>query len=178
MAIAVAPGEAYYLPLRHSDWRGMQGELMIDSAGDRSATDAPDDRGLVSGGDDCPQPECPEAGSTVKNLPPLDSEEMKPLRDLLEDPAVRKTAQNSKYDVLVLRRAGVNLQGLDFDTMLASYVLDPGRRSHGLDVLALEFLEHSDPVVRGSLWQGQDPPCRLMNVRSRQPGIIRAKKRT
>jgi DNA polymerase-1 len=37
----------------------------------------------------------------------------------------------------------VNLVGLDFDTMLASYVLDPGRRSHGLDVLALEFLDHT-----------------------------------
>ena len=37
-----------------------------------------------------------------------------------------KTAQNAKYDMLVLRRAGVTLRGLDFDTMLASYVLDPG----------------------------------------------------
>src|SRR5678809_270637 len=68
---------------------------------------------------------------------------MKPLRDLLEDPSIKKTAHNAKYDVLVLRRAGVNLQGLEFDTMLASYVLDPGRRSHGLDLLALELLEHT-----------------------------------
>jgi DNA polymerase-1 len=45
--------------------------------------------------------------------------------------------------MLVLRRAGIDLKGLDFDTMLASYVLDPGRRSHGLDVLALEFLDYS-----------------------------------
>jgi DNA polymerase-1 len=37
----------------------------------------------------------------------------------------------------------VELRGLDFDTMVASYVLDPGRRSHGLDVLALEFLDHT-----------------------------------
>jgi DNA polymerase-1 len=79
----------------------------------------------------------------VKNLPPLESPEMAPLRELLEDPAIRKTAQNAKYDVLVLRRAGVTLRGLEFDTMLASYVLDPGRRSHGLDVLALEFLDHT-----------------------------------
>jgi DNA polymerase-1 len=34
------------------------------------------------------------------------------------------------------------VQGLEFDTMVASYVLDPGRRSHGLDLLALEFLDH------------------------------------
>ena len=155
IAIAVAPGEAYYLPLRHSQWREAQGELMIDTAGDRSATDAPEDRGLVRGGD---EPEVKAPGKTrrknasskevkdrspVRNLPDIASEEMKPLRDLLEDPAVKKTAHNAKYDVLVLRRAGVGLHGLDFDTMLASYVLDPGRRSHGLDVLSLEFLDHS-----------------------------------
>ena len=68
---------------------------------------------------------------------------MKSFRDLLEDEKVRKTAQNAKYDLLVLRRAGITLRGLDFDTMLASYVLDPGRRSHGLDVLALEFLDRT-----------------------------------
>jgi DNA polymerase-1 len=79
----------------------------------------------------------------VRNLPALESPEMAPMRQLLEDPAVQKTAQNGKYDLLALRRVGVNLQGLDFDTMLASYVLDPGRRSHGLDVLALEFLDHT-----------------------------------
>ena len=155
IAIAVAPGEAYYLPLRHSQWREAQGELMIDTAGDRSATDAPEERGLVRGGDVPevkPSSKARKAASSskekrdtspVRNLPDLGSAEMKPLRDLLEDQAVRKTAHNAKYDMLVLRRAGVTLRGLDFDTMLASYVLDPGRRSHGLDVLSLEFLDHS-----------------------------------
>ena len=84
-----------------------------------------------------------EGPQSVKNLPPLDSEAMKPLRELLEDESVRKTAQNAKFDVLAFQRAGVTLRGLDFDTMLASYVLDPGRRSHGLDVLAIEFLDHT-----------------------------------
>lgn len=164
IAIGITPGEAYYLPLRHSDWHGSQGELLIDAAGDRSPTDAPEDRGLIRGGDEAvPASQLrskTKAGSmlsgiagnllanrghdgTVRNLPDISSPQMKPLKDLLEDPSVRKAAQNSKYDVLVLRRAGVALQGLDFDTMLASYVLDPGRRSHGLDVLALEFLDHS-----------------------------------
>ena len=157
IAIAVAPGEAYYLPLRHTEWQSAQGELMIDAAGDRSPTDAPDDRGLIRGGDEpLPKnsarsrkasqtptlPETRQAGP-VRNLPDLASREMLALRELLQDRLIKKTAHNAKYDVLVLRRAGVNLQGLDFDTMLASYVLDPGRRSHGLDVLALEFLDHS-----------------------------------
>jgi DNA polymerase-1 len=78
----------------------------------------------------------------VRNLPALDSPEMAPLRELLEDASVVKVAQNAKFDVLMFRRAGIEVRGLTFDTMLASYVLDPGRRSHGLDVLALEFLDH------------------------------------
>jgi len=64
------------------------------------------------------------------------------LRPLLEDPKVKKIGQNAKYDLIVLARAGVQVQGLDFDTMIASYLLNPRRRSHGLDALALEFLGH------------------------------------
>lgn len=162
IAVGVAPGEAFYLPFRHSQWYSAQGELLIDAAGDRSPTDAAEDRGLVRGGDEPTTSSntrvvkkaavpssvagkllAKEPQVAVRNLPDILSDEMKPFRDLLEDPSVRKAAQNAKYDILVLRRAGVNLHGLDFDTMLASYALDPGRRSHGLDVLALEFLEHS-----------------------------------
>jgi DNA polymerase-1 len=164
ISIAVAPGEAYYLPLRHRERQRDQGELLTDMSGDRSPTDAPEDRGLTRGGDEPPAPKqksvrkkattaaepsgiaarmLAERSHVVKNLPPLMSDEMAPLRAMLEDPSVRKTAQNAKYDLLALRRAGITLDGLEFDTMIASYVLDPGRRSHGLDVLALEFLEHT-----------------------------------
>ena len=120
LSIAVAPGEAYYLPFRHRPHRPAQHELLPDSA----------------------PPSAADASASIRNLPAIDSAELAPLRALLEDPRVRKTAQNSKFDTLVLRRAGVRLAGVDFDTMIASYVLDPGRRSHGLDVLALEFLDH------------------------------------
>lgn len=161
ISVAISPGEAYYFPFRHRSPRAAQGELLIDAAGDRSATDAPGERGLIRGGDDPGASAAPRrtkpsgAGSIaaraiagrksgeVKNLPPLDAPEMAALRELLEDPSVKKTAQNAKYDVLTLRRCGIRLAGLDFDTMIASYVLDPGRRSHGLDVLALEFLDHT-----------------------------------
>ncbi|HVP70776.1 MAG TPA: DNA polymerase I, partial [Gemmatimonadaceae bacterium] len=116
ISMAAAPGEAYYFPFRHRRAGPAQGELMGAPADDLAK---------------------------VGNLPPLDSAELAPLRALIEDPGIRKTAQNAKYDLLVLRRAGIQLRGLDFDTMLASYLLDPGRRSHGLDMLALEFLERS-----------------------------------
>lgn len=76
------------------------------------------------------------------NLPALTSEAMEPLRSVLEDPAVKKTGQNLKYDLIVFERAGVEVQGVSFDTMVASYVLDPNRRQHSLDALTVTLLGH------------------------------------
>jgi DNA polymerase-1 len=65
------------------------------------------------------------------------------LRPVLEDPSIQKIGQNLKYDINVLRRHGVRLAGVAFDTMIASYVLDASRSSHRLDVLTLAFLGHT-----------------------------------
>ncbi|PLX95979.1 MAG: DNA polymerase I [Desulfuromonas sp.] len=64
------------------------------------------------------------------------------LRPLLEDPQQSKIAQNLKYDLLVLRRAGVAVAGADFDTMIASYLANPAAKSHGMDTMASELLGH------------------------------------
>jgi DNA polymerase I len=96
------------------------------------------------------------AGSHEANLPPLRSEAMRPLLELLEDDSIRKIGQNLKYDLLVLRGAGVRLGGIEFDTMLASYVLDPGRREHGLDALALEFLKLRTTTYAELCGRGRD----------------------
>lgn len=66
------------------------------------------------------------------------------LKPLLEDPAVEKVGQNIKYDYIVLARNGINMQGMVFDTMIASYLLNPSRRGHGLDQLALDLLGHKN----------------------------------
>jgi len=79
-------------------------------------------------------------GEPPRNLPALSDATLAPLRALLTDPGVAKAGHNIKYDWLVLRRAGVELAGVTYDSMLASFVLDPGRRSHALDALALERL--------------------------------------
>ena len=62
------------------------------------------------------------------------------LRPILEDPERSKCGHNLKYDLLVLRRAGVELRGVAFDSMVASFLVDSSRSSHGLDALAMELL--------------------------------------
>lgn len=73
----------------------------------------------------------------------LDSKHvLEALRPLLEDPALFKIGQNLKYDLLVLRRAGIEVKGPFFDTMIASYLAQPAAKSHGMDALASDLLGH------------------------------------
>ena len=65
------------------------------------------------------------------------------LRPVLEDAKVRKTGQNVKYDLIVLEREGVRLAGLDRDTMVLSYLLEPNWGRHGLEKLALHYLRET-----------------------------------
>ncbi len=62
------------------------------------------------------------------------------LRPILESPEIPKIAQNAKYDLLVMRRAGIAVAGLSVDTMIASYLAQPAAKSHGMDNLAAELL--------------------------------------
>lgn len=64
------------------------------------------------------------------------------MKPLLEDPAILKIGQNIKYDCLVLRRHGIRLRAFD-DTLLLSYAVEGGKRSHGMDDLALAHLGHT-----------------------------------
>lgn len=62
------------------------------------------------------------------------------LKGILCDDKVKKIGQNIKYDAEVLARYGINLEGLSFDTMIASYLIDPTLRQHNLDYLAQHYL--------------------------------------
>jgi len=64
------------------------------------------------------------------------------LKPLLEDEGVLKIGQNIKYDALVFSRHGIKLTATD-DTMLLSYALDSGRGVHGMDELAMRWLNHA-----------------------------------
>jgi DNA polymerase-1 len=64
------------------------------------------------------------------------------LRPLVEDPSIPKVGQNIKYDWIVLARHGISLSGAIFDTMVASYLINPTKRAHNLDQIAMDFLGH------------------------------------
>ncbi|MDE2796522.1 MAG: DNA polymerase I [Gemmatimonadota bacterium] len=74
------------------------------------------------------------------NLPGLDTDALGPLRAVLADSSVTKVGHDIKRSLIACRRAGVELAGPVRDVMVASYVLDPGRRRQDLAALATDFL--------------------------------------
>jgi len=62
------------------------------------------------------------------------------MKTILEDAKIKKCGHNLKFDWRVLKNQGVVLRGLDFDTMLASYLLNPSNRQHNLDSLTFTEL--------------------------------------
>jgi DNA polymerase-1 len=70
------------------------------------------------------------------------SEVLNRLRPVLEDAAIATYGQNIKYDYIVLKRHGVTLRSIDFDTMVAGYLIKPSRRANNLDALSREYLNY------------------------------------
>ncbi len=76
------------------------------------------------------------------------------LREVLSDPGVKKTGQNIKYDAVVLRVEGVEVEGIEHDTLLQSYLLEPNWGKHNLGKLAQVYLhekvtEYHEVVGKG-----------------------------
>jgi len=80
----------------------------------------------------------------------------KGLGAILADSRIKKIGQNIKYDLLVLRNAGLPLKGIYFDTMVASYCLDPLRNSHSLDSMALDFLNYRCIPISAVIGKGRN----------------------
>ncbi len=84
-----------------------------------------------------------------------------PLRRILEDPSIAKYGHNIKYDLLILKSAGIQLAGISFDTMVASYLLEADRPSHSLkalgrDLLGMEVTEITELIGKGQKQIGFD----------------------
>ncbi len=92
--------------------------------------------------DDTPQIEKPEV--------------LRILGPVLADPKQHKAGQNIKYDMIVLARYGMPLNGVTFDSMIASYLLNPTRRGHGLDQIALDLFGYKMVSYEEITGKGKD----------------------
>lgn len=86
------------------------------------------------------------SSSETPNLPPLDAAVFDELRSVLADPGKPKWSGDAKHDLHALCAAGAGLSGVTFDSSLAAYCLDPGKRRHELEAVALDRLGRHVPT--------------------------------
>ncbi len=79
----------------------------------------------------------------------------KRLKPILEDEKVKKYGQNIKYELIILANLGIDLKGISFDTMLASYLLNPSKSNHSLDEISLEYLDYKMISLKELLGKGK-----------------------
>jgi DNA polymerase I len=115
LSFAVKQREAYYLPVRPEGYTGHR-DLFSDGQQDTGGTDN-------------------RAGALGRDLI------LGALRPLFAAETIRKSGQNVKYDMLVLMNQGMDVRGVEYDTMVASYVLRADGQ-HNLDALAMEVLRY------------------------------------
>src|SRR5690606_10952228 len=78
------------------------------------------------------------------------------LKPILENDKTLKVGQNLKYDIITLRRAGIELRGPLFDTMVAASLLNPGRRTYNMDDLARDLLGYTTTPITDLIGKGKD----------------------
>jgi len=111
LSLSLKPGEAFYLPLRHS-YPFAPAQLPVDYV-------------------------------------------LSELRPVLENPEIKKIGQNIKYDYIVLQREGIYLQGIYYDTMVLSYLLEPNWGKHKLDKLAAHYLQEAKVPFESLVGKGK-----------------------
>ncbi|GAB4138990.1 DNA polymerase I [Thermopirellula anaerolimosa] len=89
----------------------------------------------------------------ARTLP--EAEVIAALQPVLEDAQIAKLGQNLKYDSIVLRNVSVSLRGIEFDTLIAAYLLDAGSRSHSLDELAKRYLDYETTKIDELIGKGR-----------------------
>ncbi len=78
------------------------------------------------------------------------------LKAVLLDPKTKKIGQNIKYDYIVLKREGIVLQGMDLDSMVLSYLIEPNWGKHNLNRLALVYLHRKTTLFSEVVGKGKD----------------------
>lgn len=87
---------------------------------------------------------------------------VKIFKPLLENSHIKKVCQNGKYDISVMRSIGIEVNNFYFDTMLASYLIDPDQK-HGMDELAQKYLDYQ-PIPLSDLIGVKKDPAKIFEV--------------
>lgn len=98
---------------------------------------------------------------SVKYRLPL-SEFINLFKPVFENKKIKKVCQNGKFDISVLRSSGIQVENFYFDTMLASYVIDPDQK-HGMDDLSIKYLNYK-PIPLSDLIGVKKDPSKIFEV--------------
>jgi len=77
-------------------------------------------------------------------------------KPIFENPYIKKVCQNAKFDISVMRSIGIEVKGFYFDTMLASYCIDPDQK-HGMDDLSVKYLKYKPIPLSDLIGKKKDP---------------------
>ncbi|MCW9066482.1 MAG: DNA polymerase I, partial [Ignavibacteriaceae bacterium] len=83
-------------------------------------------------------------------------------KPLFENYKIKKVCQNGKYDISVMRGIGIKVENFYFDTMVASYIIDPDQK-HGMDNLSQKYLSYQ-PILLSSLIGEKKDPTKLYDI--------------
>ncbi len=118
----------------------------------------------------CTQASLFDTPCTTHDLRQVTHKWINKLKPIFENESIKKNAHNMKYDLRVLKNNGINLKGIYFDTIIASYLLNPGSRQHGIDPLAFSYFNFEKINKDDLLGKGKDKAT-YANVDSKKLGI-------
>jgi DNA polymerase-1 len=142
IALTDREGEGYYVPV------GKLGNRETGKLGNRETGKLVDWETAKSGNRSTDLP--------IYQSTALPVYQLEKLRPILEDESIAKYAHNSKYDLTVLARHGVQVKGLSFDTMIAEWLADPASRNLGLKNLAWARLGVEMQPITDLIGTGKD----------------------
>ncbi len=96
----------------------------------------------------------PVAHDSGKNLPINDV--LSVLKPVIESNSVKKIGQNLKYDYQIFKNYSIILRGIFFDTLIAAYLIDPGKRQYNMDTLAAQWLNIKTISIETLIGKGKN----------------------
>jgi len=85
-----------------------------------------------------------------------ENEVLAEIKPVFENPAIKKVAQNIKFDTMIMRQHGIDVQNLYFDTMIASFLINASSGQHNLDHLASEYLDYHMISIEELIGKGKN----------------------